>query len=358
MWQHFFNFFQKDLMQKREEYLINAKEFIISVFVTGRTVKHTLRWEWRRRILRGRILFFAYNEEKKGKDRLSADSYKIAVFGGDKRQVYLAHILAKRGYEVSVYGLCESVYGERIRQAASLREALEGMTAVAGPVPFIRSGNIAGTYEALDLTVETLFDGMRTAAVLFAGSIPGDIRREAEEQGIRVYDMMKDELVAARNAVATAEGAGAEAIERSPIHLTKSRCLVLGYGRCGRALTRLLKSFLCRVLVAEKDKTRAAEAYVLADGVVSEDELTNVAEDVDFIFNTVPELILTEERLRHVGKNTWILDIASAPGGVDYKAAEALSVNAVLLPGLPGRYAPASSAGILADCIEHHIGLC
>lgn len=120
---------------------------------------------------------------------------------------------------------------------------------------------------------------------------------------------------------------------------------------------RLLKSFFCKVLVSEKDNTRAADAFVLADGIVSEAELTDAVGNVDFIFNTVPERILSEERLRHVGKNTWILDIASAPGGVDYRAAEALSVNAVLLPGLPGRYAPASSAEILADFIENQIRL-
>ena len=169
--------------------------------------------------------------------------------------------------------------------------------------------------------------------------------------------MMKDDLVAARNAVATAEGVVAEAIKRSPVNLTKSRCLVLGYGRCGRILMRLLKSFFCKVFVSEKDNTRAADAFVLADGIVSEAELTDAVGNVDFIFNTVPERILSEERLRHVGKNTWILDIASAPGGVDYGAAETLSVNAVLLPGLPGRYAPVSSAEILVDSIESQIGL-
>ena len=207
------------------------------------------------------------------------------------------------------------------------------------------------------MNVEMLFDELPENAVFFAGNIPGEVRRYAEGKGLRACDMMIDELVAARNAVATAEGTVAEAIARSPVNLTKSRCLVLGYGRCGRILMRLLKSFFCKVLVSEKDKTRAADAFVLADGIVSEAELTDAVGNVDFIFNTVPERILSEERLRHVGKNTWILDIASAPGGVDYGAAETLSVNAVLLPGLPGRYAPASSAEILVDSIESQIGL-
>ena len=288
---------------------------------------------------------------------MRADSYKIAVIGGDKRQVYLARILAKKGYEVAVYGLCERVHDERIREATSLKEALKEVDAAVGPVPFIRSGKITGTYEVPDMNVEMLLDELPDNAVFFAGNIPGEVRRYAEGKGLRACDMMIDELVAARNAVATAEGAVAEAIARSPVNLTKSRCLVLGYGRCGRILMRLLKSFFCKVLVSEKDKTRAADAFVLADGIVSEAELTDAVGNVDFIFNTVPERILSEERLRHVGKNTWILDIASAPGGVDYGAAETLSVNAVLLPGLPGRYAPVSSAEILVDSIESQIGL-
>ncbi len=287
---------------------------------------------------------------------MRADSYKIAVIGGDKRQVYLARILANRGYEVTVYGLCERVCGEGIQEAASLKEALKEVDAAAGPVPFLRSGKLTGSYEAPDMNVETLFKGMPETAAFFAGNIPGDVRRYAAEKGLRVYDMMLDEIVSARNAVATAEGVVAEAITRSPVNLTKSRCLVLGYGRCGSVLTWLLKSFFCSVIVFEKDRIRAAEALVLADGTASADELPDELSDADFIFNTVPERILSEEQLRHVGKNAWILDIASAPGGVDYRAAEALSVNAVLLPGLPGRYAPCSSAEILADFIQNRIG--
>ena len=286
---------------------------------------------------------------------MRADSYKIAVIGGDKRQVYLAQILAARGYDVAVCGLCENVHGERIRETTALAEALEQADAAVCPVPFLRSGRITGSYEAADMNIETLLKKLPGQAQIFAGNIPEDVREYAERKGLRVYDMMREEEVACRNAVAAAEGAVAEAIIRSPVNLTKSRCLVLGYGRCGSALARLLKAFSCQVLVLERDRVKAANAFVSADGIVSLEELADAVEGVDFIFNTVPELLLTEERLRYVGKRAWILDIASAPGGVDYRTAETLGVNAVLLPGLPGRYSPCSSAKILADFIEKRI---
>lgn len=288
---------------------------------------------------------------------MRAGFYKIAVIGGDKRQVYLAQILAARGYDVAACGLCENVHGERIRETTALAEALEQADAVVCPVPFLRSGKITGSYEAVDMNTETLFGKMPGPTEIFAGNIPDNIRGYAEKQGHKVYDMMQEEQVASMNAVATAEGAVAEAITRSPVNLTKSRCLILGYGRCGSALTRLLKAFFCQVFVLEKDRMKAANASVLADGIVSLEELADAMESVDFIFNTAPVMILTEERLRYVGKKAWILDIASAPGGVDYRAAETLAVNAVLLPGLPGRYSPWSSAEILADFIEKRLGL-
>ena len=139
-------------------------------------------------------------KKKREKDRLRADSYKIAVIGGDKRQVYLARILAEKGYEVAVYGLCERVHDERIREATSLKEALKEVDAAVGPVPFIRSGKITGTYEVPDMNVEMLFDELPDNAVFFAGNIPGEVRRYAEGKGLRACDMMIDELVAARNA--------------------------------------------------------------------------------------------------------------------------------------------------------------
>lgn len=245
----------------------------------------------------------------------------------------------------------------RVRETAALEEALEGADAVAAPVPFFREGKIAGKYTVPDMNVETLLGRMPASSKLFAGNIPEDIGRRAGGKGIEVYDVMRDEITAMRNTVAAAEGAVAEAITRSTVNLTRSRCLVLGYGRCGSTLVRLLKAFSCTVFVAEKDGGRAAAAAVAADGIVSDAELAAVIEKADFIFNTVPEMVLTKERMSCAGERTWILDLASAPGGVDHRAAEELGVNAVLLPGLPGRYAPYSSAEILADLIESRIGI-
>ncbi len=62
---------------------------------------------------------------------------------------------------------------------------------------------------------------------------------------------MKMNDVAILNAVATAEGAIAEAIKRSIINIHQSNCLVLGYGRCAQILAKIIH-FGCKCMCWRK----------------------------------------------------------------------------------------------------------
>ena len=73
--------------------------------------------------------------------------------------------------------------------------------------------------------------------------------------------------------------------------------------------------------------------------------------DFDFLFNTVPHLVLTEPLLQNTKPDALLIDLASAPGGTDFPAAARLGRKAMLCQGLPGKYAPASSAGAIREAI-------
>ena len=79
--------------------------------------------------------------------------------------------------------------------------------------------------------------------------------------------------------------------------------------------------------------------------------------DINFIFNTVPALVLTKDILAKAQKNVLIYDIASAPGGTDFAAARALGLQAALLPGLPGKVAPLTVGRQLAEIYAYYISL-
>lgn len=275
--------------------------------------------------------------------------YQAAVLGGDLRQVYLAETLAERGISVRVYGINQACSHLRVQKVANLREALQAAHMIAAPVPFYRNGSIPGSASCPDLTGENLLEKMEPQSILFAGAIPGEFRIQAEEKQIQCIDFLEEQSVVTQNTIAATEGILAEAITRSPRTLFQSHCLVLGYGTCGSILVSYLKRLGCHVMVYEKEKIRSLRAQITADRCVCQEELPEILKEADFIFNTAPAMVLPKAMLGYVRKNCLILDLASAPGGVDYEAAEEMGIEAVLLPGLPGRYAPASLGACMAE---------
>ena len=69
------------------------------------------------------------------------------------------------------------------------------------------------------------------------------------------------------------------------------------------------------------------------------------------IFNTVPDMVLTKERLMLADRNVLIIDLASEPCGTDFNAAEELGITAKKALGLPGKFAPKTAGEILKETV-------
>ncbi|MDE7015723.1 MAG: dipicolinate synthase, partial [Kineothrix sp.] len=72
--------------------------------------------------------------------------------------------------------------------------------------------------------------------------------------------------------------------------------------------------------------------------------------EFEYIYNTIPAIVLGEEILEKVDDDALIIDIASGRGGLDYKEAEE-KVNALHCLGLPGKYAAKVSAQKLSEYV-------
>ena len=75
----------------------------------------------------------------------------------------------------------------------------------------------------------------------------------------------------------------------------------------------------------------------------------------DVIINTVPHIILNEERLKHVKKDCLLIDLASNPGGIDKTAVKDNQLKFVWALSLPGKVAPTTSAEFIKDTIYNII---
>lgn len=276
--------------------------------------------------------------------------YDFAVVGGDRRQVYLANYLKNRRYQVILYGTEKKDLDPGCRQAGSFLEAIMNADNIIGPIVFSKDEiSLTSPEMGEGLLLEEFLAKIKKGQSVFGGCISDMVQKQCEEKGIEVYDFMKMDDVAVFNAIATAEGAIVKAMELKPINLHGSQCLVLGYGRCGKVLADKLKGLGAKVTVCARSATARSQCIAFGLDCLEFDSLERCILRYDYIFNTVPAMVLKYPELKRMARDACIIDIASAPGGVDREAARKLGVQAYLCPSLPGIYAPKSSGIRLAQ---------
>lgn len=274
----------------------------------------------------------------------------IGIFGGDQRQVFMASAFIEKGYRVFTYRTAEPLHHENCIPLHSLKELFDKCSLLIGPIPLTRDlVSVASSSGASELTVSNLANLITNDHFLIGGMIPSSLAGICTSKGIPYYDLMKNEKITILNAIATAEGTIMEAIQSSDQNLHGSNCLVLGYGRCAKVLALKLKGMDAKVTIAARSAEALAYAEATGLQVLSLSKMESHLTAFDYIFNTIPALILDKNCLDQVKPNSTIIDIASAPGGVDYEYAMHKKLKAKLCLGLPGKVAPKTSADILVD---------
>lgn len=281
---------------------------------------------------------------------------KIAVIGGDLRQLEAAKAFAQKGYECHVYGLDivgESHNFDSIIKAENLSEALVSATLVLLPLPYSRDGiHINAPLSTQKIKITALFPLLSPRQKIAAGLLGATL-----PEGFEAFDYAASESFAIRNARATVEGALAIAIRETTVTLNDAHILVVGYGRIGKMLASTLKDLGAKVTVIAR---RASDrAWALAQGLGSEnyDSLLPLAANCDIVFNTVPAIVITGEILSALNKDAVIIELASPPGGIDLHEAAQNGTHVISALGLPGKFSPKTAGHIITDCVSDAFGL-
>lgn len=276
---------------------------------------------------------------------------RIAVIGGDKRLMYMAQRLAESGCFVTTYFVENESLLKNVRRAHSMGEALTKAHIVVTPVPFSKDGVHIFSKAPSELTMKEFFHSIKENQIIFGGNIPKVAREEIEKRNATFFDFMEMEDIALKNAVATAEGTIAEAISLSDRNISDSKCLVLGFGKCGKTLAFRLTGLCGKVTVAARRQEQRNVAGECGFTVLPLKNLENHMQRFDFVFNTIPAKVIREEHIRNMSRDAVIIDIASKPGGTDFTACARYQIPAVLALGLPGKYSPKTSADILIQAM-------
>ena len=140
-------------------------------------------------------------------------------------------------------------------------------------------------------------------------------------------------------------------MEELPITLQGAHTLVLGNGRIGSLLAAKLAALGAHVTVSARSPRDFARIEAAGHSSLHTRFLAGHLTGFDLVINTVPARVLGAAELAELPERCLILDLASKPGGIDFRAAEQLGLETIWALGLPGKVAPGSAGQAIVDTI-------
>ncbi|ACL76056.1 dipicolinate synthase subunit DpsA [Ruminiclostridium cellulolyticum] len=273
-----------------------------------------------------------------------------SIIGGDLRSVKLAELIAQDGNSVNIYGFTTAGFEIMLEQSKTLTEAVVDADVVIGPIPCSNDNEfINAPFHNESIHINELFKVMNKNQLFLAGRISDKIAHLAQVCNVYTIDLLEREEMAVLNGIPTAEGAIQIAMEEMPITLHNSNTLILGYGRIGKILAKMLHGIGSNVYVEARKYADLAWIKSLGYSPVMLSDLSHILKKIDVIFNTIPSMVLNYELLKLLNPECLIIDLASKPGGVDFNKAKDLGVKAIWALSLPGKVAPVTAAIFIKD---------
>lgn len=278
----------------------------------------------------------------------------IAIIGGDLRVIKLAQMLSKDNFNVKVYGIEkaeELIKNFKIKRCDRIEQVVLDCNIIIGPMPFSKDGSILNAPYCKDtINIEELILKLK-GKKLIAGSIKPQILEHMKNNNIEAIDLMNIEKLTILNTIATAEGTLQVAMEETDKTIYNSNVLILGFGRVGKVVADRFKKVGANVYCEARKQDDLAWAKTFGFYTIHLDNLDDYLNKFDIIINTIPAIILEENRLEKIKKECLIIDLASMPGGTNFEKAKELGIKTIHALALPGKVAPTTSAKFIKEIL-------
>ena len=276
------------------------------------------------------------------------------VMGGDQRYVEVVHQLSQKGIHIYLAGYDHLSFSEPNVQHIDSENA--DLSEIDGILLPLSGTNAKGEVEAeytdkqWSLTLDML-KNMPKHAVVYTGISNEYLDRITSEADRKLVKLIARDDVAILNSIPTAEATLGIAIQETDITIHGANVLILGFGRTGITLARLFAATGANVSVAVRKEADAARITEMGLLPVRMEDINEEVTNMDICINTVPHEVLNEDVISHMSPSSLIIDIASKPGGTDFKAANEKGIKAIHALGLPGKTAPKSAGEIISSVL-------
>ncbi|MBS2969034.1 dipicolinic acid synthetase subunit A [Metabacillus sp. KIGAM252] len=278
----------------------------------------------------------------------------IAVIGGDARQLEVIRKLTELGAKIWMAGFDQLDHGFAGAAKAKMNEIdFSVIHAIILPVP--------GT--SLNGTIDTVFSNEEIMiseewlsktpenTVIYSGISNAFLDQVLKTAKRKHIQLLERDDVAIYNSIPTVEGTIMMVIQNTDFTIHGSNVCVLGLGRVGMSVARTFAALGAKVKVGARKSSHIARIEEMGLASFHLNHIVKEASGSDICINTIPHMILTPAVLSELPSHALVIDLASKPGGTDFKFAEKRGIKAMLAPGLPGIVAPKTAGQILANVL-------
>jgi dipicolinate synthase subunit A len=276
----------------------------------------------------------------------------IAVIGGDARQLEVIRKLTDLDAKLSLIGFEQLDHGFTGASKEQIDEVdFTNIDAIILPVAGTNSEGEVDTIFSNEKVVftEDLLSKTPEHCTVYSGISNQYLDHVVDSTNRKLVKLFERDDVAIYNSIPTVEGTIMMVIQHTEITIHNSTIAVLGMGRVGMSVARTFALLGAKVKVGARKSEHIARIFEMGMKPFHLNSLEEEVENVDVVINTIPHHIVTSSVISKMPPHTLIIDLASKPGGTDFRYAEKRGIKALLAPGLPGIVAPKTAGQIVAN---------
>lgn len=285
---------------------------------------------------------------------------EVLVLGGDMRYIEVIEKLSSK-YNVSIVGYKNTFINNLVKNLDISDVDVSKYDVILLPINGVMDKNLIScrfNNNPIKLPRD-FFVGSKDNVLIFSGIPTPNLDYMLEVSNRSCVYMMKDKDVIRENAVPTVEGIIADVINNTDKTLADSSVLVFGYGNIGTLLVKYLEMLGASVsvsIIKESDKELLDSMGISNFYSYNREDLISGIKGVDVIINTVPSTVISDNLIRFINPDAYVLDVASHPHGIDQEVLAEYFIKSKLYLGIPGKIAPKTSGKILSKKISKVMG--
>ncbi|MCT8139867.1 dipicolinic acid synthetase subunit A [Anaerobacillus sp. CMMVII] len=279
----------------------------------------------------------------------------VAVIGGDARQLEVIRKLIELDAKISLIGFDQ--LDEGFVGATKVQLSQVDFSTIEAIVLPVSGTSSEGEIETIFSNEKIILNENHLKATpkhctVFSGISNEYLKTIVQAAKRKLVELFERDDVAIYNSIPTMEGTLMMVIQNTDITIHRSNIVILGFGRVGMSVARAFHALGANVKVAARENHLLARVYEMGFQPIELDQLANEVSNTDVCINTIPARVLTATVLAKMPTRCLIIDLASKPGGTDFRYAEKRGIKAMLAPGLPGIVAPKTAGQIIANVLS------